>query len=503
MKNIIKTIAIITIFTIFTRLSGFIFRIWLSREIGAEALGIYQIGFSVFAVLVTLCCSGIPLTVSRYGAKYKALNDDKSKFEVTSSALIISGISAIFLCIVILASKAILCEIFTEPNCFLILVTLLPAVIFSAIHGTLRGYLWGENDYLSVCIIELIEQYIRIIACVIALAFAYTTLQNALSASWSLTIAIFCSCLCIIYVYKKKGGKILPPKHHFKEVLNASAPITALRFISSLIMPLISILVPLGLVNAGYTNSQALELLGIAMGMAYPLLFLPTTFVDSVSLALIPTLSTSLAKNQLNEIRSQVEQSFLFASYISCMCIPLFSALGKPICLLLFENSLAGNFLSKASILIIPICISNLSTSILNSLGYEKSTFKNFIYSSIPLVALIFITPRFMGIDSIVLSVLVQSLINCILNVRLIMRLGFLEKSKIKTLALLMCISFGLSLITHNIYSILNQSLLFINLLICSCLCACSYVFICNYLKLYDIKSLVSKFVKRKNQMYK
>ena len=167
MKNVFKTVALITIFTALTRLSGFIFRIYLSREIGAEALGMYQIAFSVFVVLVTICCSGIPITVSRLNAKYIALNKKQDRYSATTSAFIIAGLTAVFLCITILVFRSLLSSLFTDKNCMLILLTLLPAVAFSAIHGVIRGYLWGENDYLSVCVIELIEQYVRIIACVI------------------------------------------------------------------------------------------------------------------------------------------------------------------------------------------------------------------------------------------------------------------------------------------------------------------------------------------------
>ena len=79
MKSLFKTVFIIIFFTGITRLLGFIFRIWLSRTIGAEALGIYQISFSVFMVLLTLVSSGIPLIISRLTAKHIANKDKKAE----------------------------------------------------------------------------------------------------------------------------------------------------------------------------------------------------------------------------------------------------------------------------------------------------------------------------------------------------------------------------------------------------------------------------------------
>ena len=76
MKSLFKTVFIIMFFSALTRLAGFLFRIYLSRKLGAESLGIYQISFSIFMVLLTIIASGLPLIVSRMTAKF---NTQKNK----------------------------------------------------------------------------------------------------------------------------------------------------------------------------------------------------------------------------------------------------------------------------------------------------------------------------------------------------------------------------------------------------------------------------------------
>ena len=58
-------------FALLTRVLGFVFRIYLANAIGSEALGIYQIAFSIFIVFVTIVGSGLPLTLSKLTAKYR------------------------------------------------------------------------------------------------------------------------------------------------------------------------------------------------------------------------------------------------------------------------------------------------------------------------------------------------------------------------------------------------------------------------------------------------
>ena len=55
LKKFFKTVAIVTLFSICEKFLGFIYRIFLSRSIGSEGIGIYQVALSVFALLLTVC----------------------------------------------------------------------------------------------------------------------------------------------------------------------------------------------------------------------------------------------------------------------------------------------------------------------------------------------------------------------------------------------------------------------------------------------------------------
>ena len=73
--NIYKSAAQVTVLSTVEKALSFFYRIILSRIIGAEGIGIYQICLSVFAVFLTAASSGVPVTVSRLIAKSNANND--------------------------------------------------------------------------------------------------------------------------------------------------------------------------------------------------------------------------------------------------------------------------------------------------------------------------------------------------------------------------------------------------------------------------------------------
>ena len=64
-KSVFKTVSMITLFSILTRFLGFVFRVYLSRKLGAEGIGIYQIATSIVGVFMTLVASGLPLTTAK------------------------------------------------------------------------------------------------------------------------------------------------------------------------------------------------------------------------------------------------------------------------------------------------------------------------------------------------------------------------------------------------------------------------------------------------------
>ena len=287
MKSLFKAVALITFFSIITRVAGFFFRIYLSRMIGAEALGVYQVAFSIFMVLLTLVTSGLPLIISRNTAKFISLNQKSKEKSMLSSSLIFSLILAVVVCVVVFLFKNLLLKIFTDERCINILIVLLPALIFSAVYAVIRGWMWGKNNFFCVCTIELFEQLARIIICVVMLSSAFSVFDGAMVAGVSMTFACVLSCIFALILFFAIGGRLAKPSKPWQETIKPSLPITAVRLVTSLVQPVIAIIIPLRLVSAGWTNTQAMSLYGVAMGMSLPFLFVPSSIIGSLSMALI------------------------------------------------------------------------------------------------------------------------------------------------------------------------------------------------------------------------
>ncbi len=499
MKHLFKAVFIISIFSVLTRVVGFLFKIYLSRVVGAEILGVYQIAFSVFGVLETFVASGLPLVVSKLTSTYQAQGNTKAKYSCTCAALIVGLITSIGLCLIIFVFRDIFGRLFTDIRCLNILLTLLPAIVFSSVYAVLRGYLWGHKKYFWVSATEFFEQIARVIICVILLACVYSSFDGAIAASLSMTISCILSCIFVIIVFVTNKGKLARPKYQFKPVIKSALPITGVRIASSLLMPIIAIVIPAMLVSVGYTKQQALAEYGIAMGMTFPLLYLPSTIIGSLAMALIPDLSSDMAAGNISSVIGKIKSSLKFTIFISCMVIPVYLGLGEQIGLFLFNNLKSGYYLSYACWIMIPIGVNNIASSILNSLGLEVKGFVNYLIGSIFLIVSLVVLPRYIGILALVWGMGACMTVAALLNIRMIHKKLNKNTHIIKPILLMAGLSIPCAMLCNFVYGVIQHIFpTIISIGICCCIGVISFVTLCIVFNLIELDSWFAKIIKVK-----
>lgn len=404
MKSLFKTVFLIVFFSVITRIVGFLFRIYISRTIGAEALGEYQVSFSVFMVLLTVVASGLPFIVSRLTAQYKAQKDKVNERKMVTASVVIGLVLSLILCGLVFAFIPVLKHIFADDKCIILLLILLPALVFSSVYSVLRGNVWGKGNYFVLCITELFEQIARVLLFIILISGLFGTKDGAVISAISMTGACLLSALLVLVIYLATGGKFkrVKDKNMYKNIIKKSSSITGVRLAGSLVQPLIALIVPLRLVSAGYTSAQALTLFGTAMGMTIPFLYIPSTIIGSLSTALVPDLSSALVKNDMVYIKNRVVSAIRFTIFISVMFIPLYIGAGETIGLFFYDNALSGSLLMQSAWIILPLGLTNISSSLLNSLGYEVKSMKNYVLGALLLILSIWFLPKIFGINALV-----------------------------------------------------------------------------------------------------
>lgn len=492
MKSLFKTVALITIFSFLTRILGFLFRIILSRVVGPEGVGLYQVASSIFMVLLTIISSGLPLIISRMSATYLANKEKNKESSMISVALIFALIMSIVLSLIVILFKNLFANFFTDRRCVEILIVLLPSLIFSSVYCVLRGAMWGRGNYFALCVTELYEQVVRILLCLLVISPTFSALDNALSMGWTMSIACLFSMILVVLLYFYYGGKISKPqKKYLSPLIKQSTPITFMRMAGSFLQPLIAFIIPARLVSIGYTNSQAMSLYGVAMGMTMPLLFIPSTIIGSLSTALVPDISTAVAQNNQKHIEERINSSMFFALVISCLFVPIFLGMGEQMGIFLYDNIMSGTLLQAGSWVLIPLGLTNITSALLNSLGLEHKSFINFVAGAVGMFLALWFLPNLIGVNSLVFGMGINYLIVAILNIILIKR-----KTKININFSKMIFKMILLIIPSGALTAFTVSLceyvfpLFITLMIGGMVSVSSFILLSSVFNIVEIKNV-------------
>ena len=497
MKSIFKAVATVTLFSILTRLLGFFFRILLSRKLGAEGLGLFQLAASMLSIFLTIVASGLPLTTAKLVSKNLAQNNIAARNRTVTTSLIISVIVSIICSVIILALYPLWKFCFTDDRAVKILYALIPSILFSAIYSIFRGALWGQDDYFSCGLTELVEQIVRFVFTFL-LINSVGVLSSGLQASIAFDITCLISALFAMIIYLK-NGRFSKPKD-YRPIISSAVPITGVRMSSSLISPITSLILPGMLILAGYSRSEAISSFGIMMGMSFPMLFSPMAIIGSISMVLIPSISSLLTLNKTNEIENKIKASIDISLFLTMIFVPLFLSVGDKIGIVLFNSKLSGEMMQYSCICIVPIGMCNLSGSILNALNQEHKSFKNYLWGSgVLIISLIAFTPL-VGIYSIAVAYFLAMSLITILNIQKIkivypnLELNFAKSISKYTIVIIPSSLFG-----HFLSNICNTIMpTFFSGLIGGGAClimflACIYVF-----NIFDIRTLIKLVKTRK-----
>ena len=161
MNGTVKAFSIVTVFSVATRLFSFLFKIWMSRTLGAEAVGLYQIALSVLLLLFSFT-AGAPTVLSRKVAECAARGDVRRQNALTTASLVIGLVTSAAMCAVFLALRDRLGGLFADERCVPIFLVMLPALVTSSLYAPLRSWFWGRKKFLTFSSLELVDEGLKI-----------------------------------------------------------------------------------------------------------------------------------------------------------------------------------------------------------------------------------------------------------------------------------------------------------------------------------------------------
>lgn len=379
---LLKGTVLLTLTGMLAKFAGFYYKIFLSRTIAAEEIGVFQMTMPVFMLCMSVAAGGIQTAISRFTAEYNARNQKKEARLVLlcgaflSVMLALAGAALLWLFAPKIASRFLL-----EPRCTLPLRIISVSLPFSSIHACIAGYFMGKKIVHIPAISQMTEQLLRIGA-VLLFYFLFQTNGRQMDAAimalgqiaGELAAAVYCMLALLLHseddTETKLAGSIQKSlQFTCKKILNLAIPISLTRVLLSLLQSMEAALLPRHLQAFGLSSSKALSVYGTLTGMTMPLIMFPTAATNALSALLLPMVSEAQALNQNKKIAGTIRASFYGSLVPGYFFMTIFLLLGSQAGEYLFHSSLAGQYLCRLA-LICPFLYLNITlNSILHGLG--------------------------------------------------------------------------------------------------------------------------------------
>ena len=155
---------------IVNRILAFVPRIALPRIIGAEGVGIYQLGYPFLIVLITIITGGIPLAVAKWIAEAESQGDGKRVKQVFRAAMAFTIALSLTLTVLFFwLTPWITTHLMTDRRVFQTFRMMTPLLFIIGISSVYRGYFQGKQNMIPTALSQTMETIVRI---VFALLFA-------------------------------------------------------------------------------------------------------------------------------------------------------------------------------------------------------------------------------------------------------------------------------------------------------------------------------------------
>lgn len=382
--------------------------IFVSRILGGEGIGLYQMAFPIYFFALSVSTAGVPVAISIITAERVALKDifgAKRIFKISMALMFFTGL--VFSLLTYWGAQWLIdWQFIRDPRAYYSVVALAPAIFFVTLLASSRGYLQGWQRMTPTAVSQIVEQIFRVVTMI---AFASLFLPwgleyAAAGASLGAFAGAVTGLIVLVYFHWKLEKDIvrdyghdlkpLPGEHQtscwkiIRRIFALSLPVS----VASIMLPVVSNLdlaiVPQRLEVAGYTVNQATELFGYLTGMAVPLVNLSTILTASLAMSIVPAISKARALRDNHAAFDHTAASIRISNFVCFPAFVIVLVLATPISALIYNAPGAGPAVWVSSFSIVLLGLHQVSTGVLQGLGYPSIPMINMIIAAVAKVVL-------------------------------------------------------------------------------------------------------------------
>ncbi len=417
-QKITVDMTLISAFSLMLQLLSIALNIVITKNMGESAVGVLSLVSQFFIFALTLSNGNIFSVSSRFISEEIGRGGNVEKV-ILYCLFSGTGLSLLFsIVLFFLAGK------FSGENFSVAAIRIMALSLPLATTGScIKGYFHARRKVIFPCIADFTEFFIKGASLISLALMGVMDILTCSAVSVMLGEVVSCVMLCIFYVKEKLPRSEENAKISFKEFIKLSLPITVGAYIFVMLSASNEALVPVMLINYADSYETALSQYGIFEGIIIPVIFFPSTLLQSLSLILLPEIAReNKAKNpdKVRELSADAIRKAFATAIISAFFIFSF---GENIGSLLSDNILVVKTLKIICPVIPFIYIEIVTESILKGLGKQKFCIINSAAEYIIRISAVLIFVRIIGFYGVIVSYFLSNIICNIIRIIALMKL--------------------------------------------------------------------------------
>lgn len=309
-QSFIKGAILISLGGFISKLLGAVYRIPLTHFLGGRGMGIYQMVYPLYCILLTVSASGIPTGIARIISTGNA-GAERQAFRLYGAIGVIGTLVMYLL-------SAPLAALQSEPAIRLCCTMLCPSVFFVSVLSVVRGYFQGKGNMYPTAVTEVCEQAIKVaLGCLLAYIFRANLTLAVASTLFSVTFSEAAATLLALFWYLKKRAR-LPlykvPAPPVSAIIKYTVPLT-LTAIALPVSQLAESIVAVRFLRE--ITNEATALYGVFSGCAVTIINLPVSVTYGLAAASVPQISPLAERGDIDGAKAKAYKSLLITFAIS------------------------------------------------------------------------------------------------------------------------------------------------------------------------------------------
>jgi len=417
-----------------SRLLGALYRIPLYPILRKEGMGLFQMAYPIYSLLLTLSTVGVNIAISKLVAEREARGDQAGTQRVFRTSLWLLGISGFVLSVGLFATSHLAAErVARDPRSYLSIAAISPAIFFVSMMSAYRGYFQGHQHMAPTALSQIIEQFVRVATMfLLALGLLGRGIEYAAAgATFGAVTGSIAGLIYLLWVFSKEGKQeaaVAAPAARerisestwtvIKRIVQIAVPISLTTGILGLIQLVDLILVPGRLQAMGLGYEEATALYGQLSGGAVPLMNMPTVVTAALQVSLVPAITQALATHDVDRARSRTATALRLSFMLMIPASVGLYVLNREIPAFLFSDPGVAGPLAALSSAVLFLSLQQTTSGALQGMGHLGVPVRNLLLGAVVKIVVTYVLtamPKF-GINGAALGTVAAFLVAATLN---------------------------------------------------------------------------------------